>query len=42
MTTRQAFWFNVRFFAGMWRPELWRNYPKSTTIVDTHTRGVGK
>ena len=29
MTKRQAFWFNVRFFAGFWRPELWRGYPKS-------------
>ena len=33
MTKRQAFWFNVRFFAGFWRPELWRNYPKNGTVV---------
>ena len=29
MTTRQAFWFNVRFFVGMWRPEFGRGYLKT-------------
>ena len=41
MTTRQAFWFNVRFFAGFWRPELWRNYPKTDhplTLTPQETR----
>ena len=42
MTTRQAFWFNVRFFAGMWHPEFWRGYPKGMSTVDNHTTGASK